>query len=242
MSQGSLKRKRLTKRSEGQLKRMRLGPVASIEAKVSVRRRRGVEEKKYLDVQTQVQATSTTAVINIINGVATGDQAWNRDGREINNLSLELTAYYEPAVASNTLYFARAMVVWDASPNLVLPAIADILQMTDSTGTLTSDPLSYPNQDNRKRFTVLRDHRTLLPTSNTVAGGGFEVTGNPSSDNQLQWKWHIPLKGIQTDFTGTGSLIANIASGALYFIHLSQDSTLISDWQIIWNSRLKFTG
>lgn len=244
MSQGLKRKRALTKRSEGQLKRMRIGPVGSIASKVSTRRRssaRGIENK-YLDVQTQVQTTSSTASINVINGVALGDAGYQRDGREVTNLSLELTVYYEPAVAANTTYFARALVVWDASPNGVLPAIGDILQLVQSTGAVTSDPLSYPNQDFRKRFTILRDHRALLPTSNAVAGGGFEVTGTPSSNSETQWKWHIPLKGIQTDYTGTGSLIANIMTGALYFIHLNQDSSMVSDWNIVWNSRLKFNA
>jgi len=242
MTRPSLKRKRTTG-AMGQLKRQR-SVVDQIGAKVAVKRRsvsRGLESK-YMDVQTQIQTTSSTASLNVINGVALGDGSYQRDGREVTNISLDLTVYYEPAVAANTTYFARAFVVWDASPNLVLPAIADILQLVQSTGAVTTDPLSYPNQDNRKRFTILRDHRVLLPTTNAVAGGGFEVNGTPSSNSETQWKWHIPLKGIQTDYSGTGSLISNIHSGALYFIHLNQDSSLITDWNIVWNSRLKFNA
>lgn len=239
----NMKRKRVSVNSiQSRRKKPRLGPVESISAKVALKKRRinTTEERKYLDVQTQVQTTSTTASINVVNGVASGENGWNRDGREIQNLSLELTAYYAPAAASNDLYFARAMVVWDAAPGGTLPGISRILQMVDNAGTTTTDPLALPNQDNKKRFTILRDHRVLLPTSNTIAAGGFEVNANPSSNNELVWKWHIPLKGIVTEFTGTGAVIANITQGALYFIHFNQDSSLISDWNIIWSSRLKY--
>lgn len=238
-----LKRKATATKGSKRTKRRKL-VIDNVAAKISLQggaysRRM---EAKYVDIATIQQPLTSTPSINLVNVTTVGSNSYQRVGREQFNDFITIKGYIRPSTAASDNFYTRLALVWDSAPNGVTPSYGDIFQTLDQLGIPTSDPLSGPNMNNRKRFTVLRDQTLLLPTSQSFGSGAFGVDGNTCTENNnMHFKWYIPLKGIPTEYKGDSISYSDVVYGALWFIHVNQDPALLSqDWDILWTSRLKF--
>lgn len=154
-----------------------------------------VEYKQHeSSVQTAVIDNSSTQV-HLLNGVPTGDDYGNRDGRQVRFKSIELHATISANVAQTSPSFVRGVLVIDRDAES-LPTYTDIFEY------LTT--YSPRNLNNRNRFVILKDwHITLYPD-------------RPAT--QLNYYRKLDMKTV---FDGTGSTYADISNNALYFVWLS---------------------
>jgi len=166
-------------------------------------------------------------VVSLLNGVQTGTGFFNRIGSRIEMRSLKIRGfiYY----ASTTIQDqCRMIIVYDRQPTQTLPAPTVILQTRDQIGNATNPGSSEINLDNRDRFQILRDYQVHIPSCTVAAG---VLTNGPSySDQKMQVDIYLKLKSLTTHFNSTSNpaTIANIATGALYamFISDTQDATV----------------
>lgn len=172
-----------------------------------------VVEYKYIDNSDTSVAMNTTASITLINGVAQGDSSTTRDGIRIVMKSLDARFHLQSADATN---ICRVLIIQDKQHNGSSPVIGDILQNT-------SEPLSFLNKSNSKRF-------------RTIYNGIFSVSN--SSPATVQDVVHKDLN-IITMFEGSGATASTIKTNALYLVLLS-DSGAVSDPGLTYSIRIRF--
>ncbi len=173
-------------------------------------------KKLELDVST----TSTeTALINPMNLVATGDSGIEREG---NVISLEnfLCNYSIRMNTSDDFCNVRVMVIQDNQVDGAAPSIGDILQYTGSEKIITS-PL---NLDGALRFKKLYDRVH-----------SFNQGAKPNG----AWKYYRNLGGIKMRYKGTTASISNVLNKALFFIHVSDETTNAP--VITYQTRVRFS-
>lgn len=150
------------------------------------------QEKKFIDTNTVYTAWNVSRTyIVLLNGVATGTDYNTRIGREVT-----MSSYYHRMFISDTtnIQQVRCMLVYDKQPAGALPAITDILQYNDAN--------SPNNLNNRDRFIVVSDK---------------VYTTSPQGVEIKFVKKYKKLRTVTT-YNNTGNGIADIATGALYFV------------------------
>lgn len=194
---------------------------------------------------------NTTADIRCVNvlGVGTGD--YQRSGTRIEMKSARLTGQLVTAAGSGapcSIDYCRVMLVYDRSPTGVLPALTDILQDQDTSGTASTDALSGMNLTNRDRFAMLIDRRFETPqctvTSSVISGVIYPTA--PCPDNQVfTFDEFRILKSLEARYLNTASSppsIADLTTGALYLISVSLVTAAGAEpFALNWNLRLRYT-
>lgn len=186
-------------------------------------------EKKVLGVtSTSVAgnlALNTTGTIQAINLIQVGSSMFNRIGRKIEMRSVRLV------LNLNTLNVTRAtidcdigrvMIIYDRQTNGANPAMADILQYTDQTGTNVTWAMAGLNMNNRERFVTILDQKIMIPQATATAGVLTNVfpQGEVIPVNLDEFR---KLKGLTTHFKADSNpaVIGDIATGGLFLISLS---------------------
>ena len=149
-------------------------------------------EKKFIDTNLVYNEWNVSPTyIVLLNGVATGTDYNTRIGREVT-----MTSYYNRLFISDitNVQLVRCMLVYDKQPIGALPAITDILQYNNAN--------SPNNLNNRDRFVVVSDKVY------TISPQGTEIRFA---------KKYKKLRTVTT-YNNTGAGIADIATGALYFV------------------------
>jgi len=152
--------------------------------------------------------------ISELNCVTQGAASYQRIGNKILMKSLDLRFNVYMAGTAAAYNGVRYLVIYDSSPNGAFPAYTDIFS-DNISGTPSFH--SKINMANRARFTVLRD-RMLPMTAGTVTGF-------------LTVKEYIKLKH-ETQFKTTTGAIADITTGALYFVAFATVSSSASFGQL----------
>jgi len=149
-------------------------------------------EKKFMDVQLLYTSWNVSnSYIVLLNGVATGTDYNTRIGREVTMRS----TYQRMFISDPTnIQQVRCMLVYDKQPTGVLPAITDILEYNDAN--------SPNNLNNRDRFTIISDK---------------VYTTSPQGTEIRFVKKYKKLRTVTT-YNNTGNGIADISTGALYFV------------------------
>lgn len=165
-------------------------------------------ELKYKDVaNSAAYVFDTTGSVTLLNGIATGDDNTDRDGRQVHNKSIQVVGHVRPVDGSTGAVLCRLMLVWDSQPNGAIATIANILTASTSCANL--------NLDNRERFTILKDW--------AYSNGGIDTTATQTyamSPTTTAIKWFIPLGGKKTTYGNTGNTIASINTGALLLVSI----------------------
>jgi len=176
-----------------------------------------------------LNTTNTNVDVIPLNLVVPGNGSFNRQGRKIRMKSVRcfgsLACVIGETATTSSLagVIVRLVVVYDKQPSGVLPTFDTIFGHTLPDGTEASsflDPLRY---DNTSRFRVLRDLRKdFNPMLWNNAGG--TVDGQIMVAN---FDEYIKLPDLETVYSGQSSpqTIADISSGALYFIARASLST-----------------
>lgn len=157
---------------------------------------------KYKDLAYATYNCDTTGSITLIpNAITVGAGENERVGAQIILKSLWIRGQFASGTTT-TITDGVAYIVWDRSPNKVMPAITDILD------TVSSD--SFPRDSNRRRFTILKKLQ--------FTGVGNRAT--PTTGMELQnVEEYIKLPNLVTEYSagGTGT-ITDIQTGALLFV------------------------
>jgi len=152
---------------------------------------------------------SSPPVPVLLNGMRQGTGTDERIGRKIQltGIQVEAGALYTPASGRVT----KLYIIWDTEPQGTLPVVADILYIDGGN--------YFPNIDNNHRFKILASWSWL--------------NDNTETNNAWISEW-IPLENMETIYSGAGTTINDVASGALYVC----SSDPISIWLDVL---LKFT-
>jgi hypothetical protein len=188
------------------------------------------DELKTIDVApTQAEAT-TTASITLLNGVATGTDFTNRIGRKINMKSLYLRVQMAPIDQVTSDTHVRMLVVYDMQPNGAAPAITDVLN--------TASTVDHINLNNRDRFKILVDKCVPIGANVNTATQAYS---NGKNVYYIKKYLNLNLKGCsEVLYSGTGSTIASIATGSIYFLYFSGVAAG-NGTQVTWSSRIRFS-
>lgn len=189
---------------------------------------------------------NTTAAITCVNLVQVGSSMFNRIGRKIEMRSVRMNAYMITApVTRATVFpdFGRVMIVYDRQTNGAFPAIADILQDTEQSGTNSTTAQSGLNMNNRERFVTIMDKRITIPQATATAGVLTNVFPNaqelPAKFNEFR-----KLRGLTTHFKADSNpaVIGDVATGGLYVISFASNQASGTElFSLDWNLRLKYT-
>jgi len=188
---------------------------------------RPAAERKVIDVAQTLTPVNTTGSVTLLNGVATGDDFTDRDGRKILMTALQLRgiAYRDTATGQNLPDLIRIMIVEDLQANGAAPAVTDILK--------TAEPTSFMNMNNRDRFKVHFD-RQLPISMSTVAG--TSALSNGGVHNISVYK----KLNASVTFQGTANTIASIATSSFFLVTIGNIAAGTNDSAFLWSSRIRF--
>lgn len=175
-------------------------------------------EYKFLDNNFSGLPTYDIPFFQLLNGVATGDNAISRDGSSIKliNLQMKLRIVNSGTNVTQT----RIMLVLDRQPNKAQFTLSDLTNVTSSTG----DVLALRNLDYNKRFHIFYDKVHLT---------------DGIKQNQQYVEYFKPLE-IKPRYEGTGSTIANITTNAIYFVAISNEAVAANPPSITVSTRMRF--
>lgn len=169
------------------------------------RRQRGI--LKSLDLHSlqnraENQSITTTMDPYLLNGISQGDDITSRESNDIYMTSLSgvVTCY-----VGDNYNVCRILVVYDKQPNGAIFNQGDIIQ--GSSTAQTDESIKAQRKDYMKRFKFLYDKIVTVDTYNIAKTVRFR----------------IPIKR-KTQYAGSGNTVANIATGSLYLVLIS-DST-----------------
>lgn len=172
-----------------------------------IRRIKRSQELKWFDVNL---TSATGGQVEPLNNIPLGDDAVSRDGRKI----MMTSCVSKGQTTSATLgTYPRYAIVYDASPNGILPSATDIFTATDAVAQV--------NLNNRNRFKILWDNHAGLG----MGRDPFQFTGGTGTSATYIWHDTIKLRDLITIYKDTGSgTMAGTATGALYAVFLGTGS------------------
>jgi len=160
---------------------------------------------------THFSGTNKGGVIWLLNDIIGGTGIADRIGRQVTAKSILLRAIWQIGsgnIAESTLPVAiRTTLIWDKSPNGVLPHIGDIFKAVSHVANDYAQPHSPNMLTNRDRF------RTLLDINDTLV---------PNGDSNRYIDRYVKLSGTTTWAAATGG-IGSISTGALYLVLVSNN-------------------
>lgn len=174
-------------------------------------------------------AADWTGAIALLNGVPRGDDIEERTGRQITMRSLELCVEFRNAPPGSTPVptLIRAMIVYDKQPNGTALTTAQVLNVV---GTLNA-AISPRNLEYRSRFQVIRDTRSTLPSA--------ELTDY--RDGPKYFKYYGTMNLPVTYNSGDAGTVADITTGSLYLIVISDANPAGALPSFTYTSRLRYT-
>lgn len=238
------KRKYLGKRIPAK-KRMRFAASLSARAGQAVVARpstvaaviRQIGELKGVDTDISMSdilsTTNTNGNMVVLNLIQPGAGSYNRIGRKVTLSSVRVwgTIFHTTSQAATTGNYngniLRLTLVWDHQPSGTLPVFNEIFGHTDQSGTEATDfqdPVRYDNMD---RFQILRDIRIdMNPPMDNQAGGTQDTVACAQHFDEL-----VKIPNLTSVFSGNTSpqTIADISTGALYFIARARANTALAN-------------
>lgn len=171
----------------------------------------------------------------LINGLIPGTDRFNRIGRRINVKKLSIrgfihTSAVAPAVIDDVF---RIAVIWDEQPTGVLPTLQDLWQDVSVSGVTTASVMSHNNENNSARFRTLR---TITIPINQEAQG---MDQDPAVKRSFI-KMNIPMNHITQYNAGVAGTLADIQTGAIYFVCHGLNSPTPTVWSILVTARMKY--
>lgn len=177
-------------------------------------------EFKSVDVNADM-ACDTTSSVQLLNGIARGDEINERNGREITIMSIQLNALFKATAATGTDQQQRLLIVYDRQTNA---AACTFAQVVSTAGVLTPR-----NLENRRRFKILFD-RTFVISQTVAAEPG----------NQMICKFYRRLRLPVTFNSGDAGTVADITTGSLYAIAYGGNVAGATAGTISVNCRIRY--
>nr|QXP07673.1 MAG: putative capsid protein [Arizlama virus] len=163
-------------------------------------------EFKSVDVQLSGDCNTTGSVL-LVNGIARGDEIFERTGRQIVMKSVELRWQVASTTTTGIAQTCRIMLVYDRQANGAAPTILNVIRGA-ADGFLPHQPR---NLENRRRFTILYDRTFVVGpqgTSTTALGVA------PIVADKFYRKLNHPVEFN----SGDAGTIADITTGSLYVL------------------------
>lgn len=234
-------KRRFRKRRRFGRRRRRFRPFSRSIKRVARRVKRlenSIETKQNYSILSNPIPISSTGTVYYLSTIAQGIDDHERIGSDVIWTSVTIDWYFvnPSTAASDSHNTCRFMVVLDKMPRGTLPAIGDILQLSDSTGTNNVIPVyALPNWDNRRRFRILYDKRvvvyqmTTVVTPVTASGNGPGIT-----PRRFTLKFHY-----KNTYSGTTGVISQSVLKNLYLCYAS-DSSIVDHPELHFSHRLKY--
>lgn len=196
-------------------------------------------EIKTVDIAQTVNSFRTIAAVSgiLLNGCTAGASYYNRIGAKIRMKSIQFKANVTNA-ATAIEGILRWLIVYDKQTNGVMPAITDILETRDFSGTATTTIYSCLKTENRERFEIVRD-KTWHSPSVTNTGGVLTNLSFPSDDDEMEFSEFLKLKSRKTCYKASTGAVGDITTGGLYMFCLISGAADQS-WSITTATRLRF--
>lgn len=178
-----------------------------------------------------------TGSITHLNPIARGDSLEEREGDRCYMMRLILRGTVEATTGAGLSSSPRQagvlMVVYDRQPLGALPVITDILD--------TATYNSLQRLDTRDRFSIM--YRQMIALEAPLLYNGTTLVNNVSSDSIRTIDLNIPIyRAAVYTTTQTSGAIANVKTGALYAIFLSQlDQATFNTLVARLNFRISFS-
>lgn len=158
---------------------------------------RSRSERKTIDNDVASTNFVTGGNLVLLNGVATGTDFTDRNGRKIVMKSLHIKGFVYPQDTATLNNLARLIIFYDSQANGATPNVTDILKSTSS--------LSQLNLNNRDRFKILVDKQYPVAMNNNTATQA--IAGGPTVHKVKIYK----KLNMETIFGGTTAAIASIS-------------------------------
>lgn len=180
-------------------------------------------------------------ICELVNGIAVGDDVFNREGRQVQFKGIEvqgsILAPLQTTAASFPQDIIRVMVVYDASPNGgSTPPVSDILRDIAQAGGAYTIGQSHQNVNNYARYHIMYDKILNAPAWN-LGNTNFQHDFSYVLDRKF------PVNKMMT-FTGTGGTVASISKGAIYMLCVATNGMPLTPgygWQFAGTVRSYFT-
>ncbi len=181
------------------------------------------------------------------NGIEEGTGRYQRIGKQVYLKTLEYSLYItpqSPPVITNNWHtdIPRIMIVLDKKPTGTMPIISDVLQVQDNNGLTSTNPQSFTNLNNQKRFKILMSWEPVLPSFTHAATTGIVTNIGPCVDpisTTFSKHGYIKLKRLQSFLSATNSLAA-VEGNAIYIMWDSFYPAAACPWFIRTETRLRF--
>jgi len=199
---------------------------------------------KYVDYHTTTLRVCSDIRITLLNGIACGTESYQRVGRVVMAKNLKLSITFS-MITSVVLTFpgdmARLIVLWDKQ-GTTTPVASDILWDVSAAGTTQTSYVGFKNPNNKERFVHLYDKRFQLPSYIVTVANSVASTPCPQMPNITEWRpdIDIDLDGLMTRYKDTGSTIASISEGALYFFILGTTPNATAGWNVTFKARYSY--
>lgn len=220
-------------------------------------------EIKWVDITSESYSFAATAgdstSIILLNQIEQGVNTCNRIGNRVELKSLHINGHIDQNILTitggQTPDFLRWAIVYDRAPETrggTLPLYEEIFGEKTANGDTSCDVFSGVNLDNKDRFVILRNKTCQGPgnflSASPAISLGEPIQGEVGCKNSFfVINEHIKLDGLLAQYNGTGDTItvANITTGALYFMTQGIFSTGgsapdIPTWEMNCNFRLKY--
>lgn len=184
-----------------------------------------------------------TGQLATLNTVTAGSSFYQRIGRRIELLSVEIRGNIGSVRTVTASDFCRLLIIYDRQPNGAVPNLADVLQNVNGSGTATSTAYAGINLNNRDRFDIIMDKKIILPTQTITAG----VLTNPGWVDPVAETFNIKafrkLGNRITQYKADTNppVIGDIASGALYLMTVGSQPTGSEGFQLGFSTRVRFS-
>lgn len=159
------------------------------------------DELKYLDVLYSNYVADTTGTVTLLNGIASGNSAITREGRQCYWKTVEVNGLIHCLDTTTLDCRTDFYVIYDAQPGAAVPVMTDLL--------VESNAASFHNLNFRERFKTLIHGKFSLGYSNDG------TSGPPPGPQVVCFYKKINLR---TTFKGDGNAIGDIATGAIYLV------------------------
>jgi len=177
-------------------------------------------EFKSVDLVHDTVSTATGTSVNLLNGIARGDEINERIGREVTMRSIQVKGNCHVTAGTGVDQIHRVMIIYDRQTNAAALTAAQVLVAVG---------VDQPrNLENRKRFKILFDRSFALNAS-----------GKPGS--YRTWQFYRRLAHPVTFNAGDAGTVADITTGSLYFVTIGTELAGATAGQTTYSCRIRYT-
>ena len=164
----------------------------------------------------------TTGGIQLLNGIARGDDFTNRIGRSVSMNGLNVRIHNAVTGGNGVDQVHRVLVVLDRQPNGVALAATDVLE--------SATVHAQYNRNNRLRFQVLYDRNFVLNASGEAGSQSYRI---------IFIRRQI-ANYVQTFNAGNAGTIADISTNSIYLISLGNSAPGATAGSTTFSTRFYF--